>query len=179
MDKQLPFLDVCIEKRNHVFETKVYRKSIFTGQYIRWESFCSISRKLNLISLLVYRALKICTRNDLKQEMKNIKKILLDNGYPEDVIKQQISRTTARFSTPKPYGPDKYPVHLKVPCMGEPSTKLSSGVKAAVDNCFALVNPRVILTSKSIPVIAHKDVVPATKKSMLFMNSSATVTVYT
>ena len=45
MDKQLPFLDVCVEKRNHVFETKVYRKPTFTGKYIQWESFCSISQK--------------------------------------------------------------------------------------------------------------------------------------
>ena len=45
------------------------------------------------------------------------------------------------------------------------STKLSSGVKAAVANCFASVNLRVIFDSKSIPPIAYKDVVPATKKS--------------
>ena len=166
-DKQPLFLDVCVEKRNHVFETKVYRKPTFIGQYIRRESFCSISRKLNLISTLIHRALKICTRNHLKQEMENIKKILPDNGYPEDVIKQQILRTAARFSTPKPFGSDKCPFYLKVPCMGEPSTKLSSAVKAAVDNCFASVNPRVIFTSKSILPIARKDVVPATKKNIV------------
>ena len=45
------------------------------------------------------------------------------------------------------------------------STKLSSGVKATVVNCFASVNPRVIFTLKSILSIAHKDVVLATKKS--------------
>ena len=72
---------------------------------------------------------------------------------------------TARFFTPKPFGPGKCPIYLKVLWMGEPFTKLSSGVKAAVDNCFASVNPRVIFTSKSILPIAHKDVVPATKKS--------------
>ena len=49
--------------------------------------------------------------------------------------------------------------------MGEPFTQLSSGVKAAVDNSFALVNSRLIFTSESILSIAHKDVVPATKES--------------
>ena len=102
--------------------------------------------------------------------MENNKKILFDNSYPKDVIKQQILRTTARFSIPKPFGPDKCPVYLKVPWMGEPSTKLpttlpSSGVKAAFDNCFASVNPRVIFTSKSVLFIAHKNVVLVTKKS--------------
>ena len=81
------------------------------------------------------------------------------------MIKKQILQTSLRFFTSKPFGPDKCPVYLKVPWMGEPSTKLSSGVKAAVDNCFASINPRVIFTSKSILSIAHEDVVPATKKS--------------
>ena len=134
MEKQLPFLDICIEKRNHVFKTKVYRKPTFTGHYIRWESFCSISGNLNLIFTLVYRALKIYTTNHLKQEMKNITKILLDNGYPEDMIKQQISQTTARFSTPKPFILDKFSVSLKVSWMGKPSTKLSSGVRVGFEN---------------------------------------------
>ena len=35
MDKQLPFLDVYVERCNHLFETKVCRKPIIIGQYIR------------------------------------------------------------------------------------------------------------------------------------------------
>ena len=68
----------------------------------------------------------MCTRNHLKLEIEKFKKILLDNSYLADEIKQQISKTTARFSTSKPFGQDKCPVYLKVPCMGEPSTKLNS-----------------------------------------------------
>ena len=49
--------------------------------------------------------------------------------------------------------------------MGKFSTKLSSGMKAAVDNCFALVNPSVIFTSKNIFSIAHKDIIPIIKKN--------------
>ena len=67
--------------------------------------------------------------------------------------------------TPKPFTIDKCPVYLKVPWVGESSTQLSSGVKAAVDNCFASVNPGIIFASKSILPIPHKDVVPATKES--------------
>ena len=73
--------------------------------------------------------------------MENITKILLGNGYPKDVIKQKISRTT-----PKLFGPEKCPFYLKVPWMGKPSTALSGGVKAAVENCFASINPIVIFT---------------------------------
>ena len=62
--------------------------------------------------------------------------------------------------------------------MGELSINLCSGVKAAVHNCFASINSRVIFISKSILPIADKDVVPDIKK-MLFMKCSATVTVGT
>ena len=96
--------------------------------------------------------------------MENIKKILLDNGYLEDVIKQQLSRATARFSTPKPFGPNKCHVYLVSFRGWVNSTKISNVVKAAFDNCFALVNPGVIFTLKSILPISHKDV-PATQKS--------------
>ena len=72
--------------------------------------------------------------------MVSIKKILRDNIYFEDVIKQHTLQTTARFTTLKPFGPDKCPVYLKVSWIREPFTKLNSGVKAAVDNCFPSFN---------------------------------------
>ena len=59
-DKCLPFLDVYVERTDIGFETSVYRKSTFTGQYLHWES-SSLKRKISLISSLVYRALMICT----------------------------------------------------------------------------------------------------------------------
>ena len=47
----LPVLDVCVERTDIGFETKVCRKPTFTGQYLRWE-FCSpLKRKISLISL--------------------------------------------------------------------------------------------------------------------------------
>ena len=35
----LLFLDVNVERTVTGFETSVYRKPTFTGQYLRWESF--------------------------------------------------------------------------------------------------------------------------------------------
>ena len=56
-----------------------------------------------------------CTKNKLKQEIDFIKKILLDNGYPEDIVLKHITKKTAQFSTAKPFGPEKCPVYLKAP----------------------------------------------------------------
>ena len=49
----LPFLDVLVEKNDHEFVTSIYKKPTFTGQYIRWNSFCPMKRKTDMISTLV------------------------------------------------------------------------------------------------------------------------------
>ena len=77
------------------FETGLYRKHTFTGKYLRWESFSPLKRKISLISTLVHRALMICTKRRLNGEIERIKKILLDNGYPKNVINVQIAKTIA------------------------------------------------------------------------------------
>ena len=59
--RTLPFFDVLLEKNDHEFATSIYRKPTFTGPYIRWNSFCPMKRKTNLISTLVHRALVICS----------------------------------------------------------------------------------------------------------------------
>ena len=82
---ELPFLDIRVERTELGFKTSVYRKPTFSGQYIRWEFFSQCKQKTNLITTLVHRALMICTKNKLKQEIDFIKKILLNNGYPEPV----------------------------------------------------------------------------------------------
>ena len=93
--KCLPFLDVYIERTDIGFETSVYRKLTFTGQYLHWESFSPLKRKISLIATLVQRVLMICTKCRLNGEVEQIKKILLDNGYPKNVINAQIAKKIA------------------------------------------------------------------------------------
>ena len=114
-DGKLPLLDIVVESTELGFETNVYRKPTFSGQYIRLESFSPRKRKTNLIATLVLRALMICTKNKLKQEIDFIKNILLDNGYPEDIVLKHIFKKIAQFSTAKPFGPEKCSVYLRAP----------------------------------------------------------------
>ena len=58
-DGKLPFLDILVERTELGFETSVYRKPTFSGQYIRWKSFSPRKRKTNLIATLVHRALTV------------------------------------------------------------------------------------------------------------------------
>ena len=115
----LPFLDVNVERTVTGFETSVYRKPTFTGQYLRGESFSLTKQKTNLISTLVHRALIKCTKSKLNEKIKHIKNILLDNGFPKSIIDSNISKKIAQFSMPKRFGPEKCPVYLRVPWIGK------------------------------------------------------------
>ena len=82
-NKCLPFLDVYVDKTDVSFETRVYRKPTFTGQYLQWDSFSPLEPKVSLISTLVRRALMICIKRRHNNYIERIKKISLDNGYPK------------------------------------------------------------------------------------------------
>jgi len=96
-DGTLPILDVKIEKDTNKFLTSVYRKPTFIGHYTRWDSFGPPKRKTNLIGTLALRALKICSKNKLQQELDYIKSILRDNGYPKNIINSSISKKITQF----------------------------------------------------------------------------------
>ena len=163
--KCLPHLDVYVERTDIGFETSVYRKPTFTGQYLLWESFSPLKRKISLISTLVHRALMICTKRRLNGEIERIKNILLDNGYPRNIINGQIAKKIAQFSTVKRFGPEKYPVYLRVPWIGNPSTNLEKEIKTAVKSCYGSVNTLLVFTSKRMLPVARKDVLPTIQKS--------------
>ena len=107
----------------------------------------------------------ICTKHRLNEETERIKKILLDNGYPKNVINTQITKKIAQFSTLKRFGPEKFPVLLRVPWIGRPFTNLEKEVKTAVESCFGSVSTRLVFMSKRMLPVARKDVLPSTQKS--------------
>ena len=118
-----------------------------------------------MVSTLVHRALKICSKNKLKEEINRIKEILLDNGYPEDFVLRHISNKISRFSNPKRFGPEKCPVYLRVTYTGKASLTLEKNLTTAVENCYRSVVTRVVFVSKQMLSPAKKDVLPAFQKS--------------
>ena len=148
--ESLTFLDVKIQKSDNKFITSVYRKASFTGQYIRWDSFGLSKRKKNLISTLVHRALCICSKSMLQQEFDNVRVILGNNGYPESNTDRGISNKLARFQSPPKFGPNKCPVYLKLPWIGNISLKFENKIKSSVKHCFRAVEPRVLFSNRKI-----------------------------
>ena len=71
-DYTLSFLDVLVHMTPLRYVTSIYRKYTFTGLYTRWDSFCPIQQKINLIKTRTHRALKICSESTLDAEIKFI-----------------------------------------------------------------------------------------------------------
>ena len=116
---QLPFLDVLVKRGDSSFLTSIYRKPTFTGLYLNWNYFAPKSRKLNLIRCLSYRALNICSECKIDNELRAIRDIFRDNGYPEDVIDSNIKYTVTKFrDTNKIFSPLKCPVYFRLPWVG-------------------------------------------------------------
>ena len=161
----LSFLDVLVEKEGTGFLTSVYRKPTFTGQYIRWNSFSPKSRKISLIKTLVHRALMICSKTKLGSELDRVKQLLIENGYPDDVPISCIKQNLANFAAEKPCGPEKCPVYLKFPWIGNVSSRFENQINKAITSCFYAVKPRVVYNTKVMLPSAKKDSVPTTQKS--------------
>ena len=128
-------------------------------------SFCPKQRKISLIKTLTHRALMICCESKLDSELEKLTKIFLENGYPEDVISVYIREKIGNFSADVKFGPQKCPVYLKLPWIGDSSLRFESQIKQAITNCFFAVNPRIVYSTNKGPSVHSKGVLSChTKK---------------
>ena len=161
----LPFLDVLVEKNCSSFETSIYRKATFSGQYVHWNSFSPKKRKISLIHTLVHRALSICSKNKVQEELENIRNILSTNGYPDDVVSTSISKKLRAFDSARKFGPKKCPVYIPLPWLGPVSQRLGKQIVTSVSNCYNSVKTNVIFMTRKIFPGIQKDVLPALHSS--------------
>lgn len=163
---KLSFLDVLLEKSTDNFVTSVYRKPTFTGQYIRWDSFCDKRRKVNLILTLTHRALKICSQCKLGQELDKITNLLIQNGYPEQLVISVIKRKVEEETDKRPEGPHKCKAYLRLPYIGSQALEsVKRRIKQVVTKCYNTVVPQIVTVSKRMLPIATKDVLPIQQRS--------------
>ena len=165
---QLPFIDVLVERGDSSFLTSVYRKPTFTGLYLNWHSFAPKSRKLNLFRNLSYRALNICSEYKIDNELRAIRDIFIDNGYPEDVIDSNIKYTVTKFrDTNKVFGPLKCPVYFRLPWVGFATESIANKIASSVYHCYNAVNLRPIFPSWPTFNSTNNDKLPIFKQSNL------------
>ena len=83
------------------------------------------------------------------------------------IVLKHISKKIARFSTAKPFGPEKCPVYLRAPWIDSASQQLEHQIKSAVQNYNGAVSPRLVFLSQFMLPAAKKDVLLANQRSMV------------
>ena len=92
-ERKLPCLDVLITKTSNGIETIIYKKPIFSGLYIKLDSYTPTKYKSHLINNLLHRAHQICSSYTLlHKEFNQISLVLEKNGYPKNFLNKHINR---------------------------------------------------------------------------------------
>ena len=165
---RLNFLDVLVEKSHVNVTTDIYRKPTFSWVCMKWTSFSPRSMKIKLICTLVDRALKICSPSKLNLELERLRKLFLNNGYPDGVVHSVINRKVESYNRQTtPYSDDSTTgvVTIKLPYIGNPSVQYGRQISQAVSHCFKTVRLRSIFTTQKVPVRSGKDALPAPANS--------------
>ena len=117
----------------------------------------------------------ICSKSKVHAKLEKLKTFFLDNGYPEDVILSYTEEKIASFSAVQKFGPQKCPVYLKLPWIGNTSLRFESQIRQAISKCFFAVNPRIVAAlGEPFHPLKRIAFLP-TKKVPSFMNLRASV----
>ena len=116
---------------------------------------------------LVHRALAICSPSKLPEEIDSIRSILCSNVYPENLINFGIKKKIKEFKLPPKEGLEKCAVYLKLPWIGNISTKCEKQCKTAISSWLGAVKLRVVFPTRKMLPTVRKDVVPAKQQSVV------------
>ena len=95
----------------------------------------------------------ICSKTELGPGLDKRKQLLVENGYPADVLLSCINQILANFAAEKTFGPEKCTVYLKLHWIGNVSSKFENQISKAITFCYYVVKPcgvfntRVVLPS--------------------------------
>lgn len=97
-NRRLPFLDLMLTRNNNRIDISVYRKPTSTDRYITYNSFTSYQHKLAAFNSMTYRLCKLPLNvQNYIQELKNIKRIALINGYKESKIDELVTKHSRKI----------------------------------------------------------------------------------
>ena len=77
----------------------IYRKDTHTGQYVNINSYTPWKWRIAWIRSLTNRATKICSKENLANELSAIKKFASWNGYPKHIVNNIIKRSLTKKKT--------------------------------------------------------------------------------
>ena len=93
LNNKIPFLNVLVELTSTGFNTSVYRKPTDVGACMNAKGDVPEQYKISVIKGFLHRADTLSTdKNEMMLEIKRAKQILINNGYGNKEIEDQIKR---------------------------------------------------------------------------------------
>ena len=161
-DCKISFLDVAILKdTNKSLSTTVYRKRTDTNIYIHWTAHAPLIWKKSTITMMVKRALNICSNNGLlDSELSHIKNVFCDlNGYPVKFVQNMINsirknhvnlpKTTVTEDTTEEKS--NAPIQICLPYLGRKGENIITKMKKKIkEKLTDQISTRVIYTTTKL-----------------------------
>ena len=117
----------------------------------------------------------ICSKTKLGAELDKIKQLFIENGYPAGVLLSSINQKLANFAAERTFGPEKCLVYLKLPWIGNTSSKLENQLNKVSTCCFYTVKPHVVYKTRVMLPSAKNDSIPTTQNSCVVYEFCADV----
>ena len=93
VNKEIPFLDLLVHRKEAgSLKFSIFRKPTFTGSYLKFDSYHSMSQKRAVVKSLIDRARNLCDEDTLDNELNKITNLLKNNGYPISFTNSIINR---------------------------------------------------------------------------------------
>lgn len=98
-NSKIPFLDTMIiinENRSLIFD--LYRKPTWSGRYLNYHSSLPHAYKINTISILAEKIIKISHKKFHTKNFNFLTQTLVENNYPKSLIQQIIKKTIIKIN---------------------------------------------------------------------------------
>ena len=82
-----------------------------------------------------------CSKTKLGSELDKIKDLLIENGYPADVLLSCINKKLADLAAERAFGQEKCTVYLNLPCIGDVLLKFENQSNKAIGILFSCCEP--------------------------------------
>ena len=137
VNSAIPFLDVLITRSPSHLKFKVFRKFTHSNNYLHFFSYHPHTVKLSVAQGLFLRALRICSKEFVKDEIKYIFLSLTKLGYPKIFLNKALSKAKHSFFRPRFYSTSPKPTSfVSVPYV--PSLDPKSSKHTLPPNCRVL-----------------------------------------
>ena len=100
VDGTLPFPDICVGQVGSSFNTSVFTKATNTGMCLSGTSECPERYLKSVVKAYAVRALShSSTWKQVHEEMERFSQVLVENGYSNKMVEQQIRNSIHRWYT--------------------------------------------------------------------------------